>query len=82
MTKRKYNYPSIFIRKDGKLMKNKKRLIIDWRNDIKKNYLNEDIYKKLKLENNKLKIENNSLKLDIKMYENALEEWVLIAQNN
>jgi hypothetical protein len=72
--KRKYNYPTKLINKNGKLNKSKKKQIYKWRKDIKDNYLNEDIYTKLKLENEKLKS-------DIKDYQDALETWVLIAQN-
>jgi len=72
--KRKYNYPSKLINKNGKLNKSKKKQIYNWRKDIKDNYLNEDIYTKIKLENEKLKS-------DIEDYQNALETWVLIAQN-
>ena len=72
--KRKYNYPSKLFNKNGKLNKSKKKQIYDWRKDIKDNYLNEDIYTKIKLENEKLKS-------DIEDYQNALETWVLIAQN-
>lgn len=71
---RLYSYPSNFIRKDGKLMKNKKRKIITWRNNIKKNYLNIDKYTELLLE-------NNSLKNTIIEYQNALEDWVLFSQS-
>jgi hypothetical protein len=72
--KHKYNYPTKLINKNGKLNKSKKKQIYKWRKDIKDNYLNEDIYTKLKLENEKLKS-------DIKDYQDALETWVLIAQN-
>ena len=71
---RKYNYPSKYIKKDGKLKKNMKKKIYNWRKDIKENYLNEDIYTNLKLKN--LKLEES-----IKDYQEALETWVLIAQN-
>jgi hypothetical protein len=71
---RKYNYPSKYIKKDGKLKKNMKKKIYEWRKDIKENYLNEEIYTNLKLKN--LKLEES-----IKDYQEALETWVLIAQN-
>ena len=71
---RKYNYPIKYIKKDGKLKKNMKRKIYNWRKDIKDNYLNEEIYTNLKLKN--LKLEES-----IKDYQEALEIWVLIAQN-
>ena len=51
-----------------------KKKIYNWRKDIKENYLNEEIYTNLKLKN--LKLEES-----IKDYQEALETWVLIAQN-
>tara|TARA_B110001469_G_scaffold122989_1_gene134388 strand:+ start:6589 stop:6855 length:267 start_codon:yes stop_codon:yes gene_type:complete len=69
-----YSYPKKYIRKDGKLMKNRKRQIQTWRYDIKKNYLNIDKYTELKLE-------NKILKDNIIDYQIALEIWVLIAQS-
>jgi len=73
MKQRKYRYPSNMIRKDGRLMKNKKRQILSWRQNIQINYLNVDKYTDLLLE-------NKQLQTSIKEYQIALEEWVLCAQ--
>lgn len=73
MKQRKYRYPLNMIRKDGRLMKNKKRQILSWRQNIKINYLNVDKYTDLLLE-------NKQLQTSIKEYQIALEEWVLCAQ--
>ena len=70
---RKYDYPKQYIRKNGLLKKNRRKEIYKWRRDIQKNYLNQNIY-------TKLKIEILKLKLDIKQYQEALEEWVLMYQ--
>ena len=51
-----------------------RKKIYNWRKDIKENYLNQDMYTKLKLENEKLK-------QNIIDYQDALETWVLVAQN-
>jgi mRNA-degrading endonuclease RelE of RelBE toxin-antitoxin system len=75
MTLHKYKYPDKFIKKNGKLKKTMRKQISNWRKDIKENYLNQDMYTKLKLENEKLK-------QDIIDYQDALEIWVLVAQNN
>tara|TARA_B110000858_G_C17784311_1_gene466378 strand:+ start:36 stop:263 length:228 start_codon:yes stop_codon:yes gene_type:complete len=75
MTLHKYKYPDKFIKKNGKLKKTMRKQISNWRKDIKENYLNQDMYTKLKLENEKLK-------QDIIEYQDALETWVLVAQNN
>lgn len=74
MTLQKYNYPAKFIKKNGKLKKTMRKKIYNWRKDIKENYLNQDMYTKLKLENEKLK-------QNIIDYQDALETWVLVAQN-
>jgi hypothetical protein len=74
MTLHKYKYPTKFIKKNGKLKKTMKKKIYNWRKDIKENYLNQDMYTKLKLENEKLK-------QNIIDYQDALETWVLVAQN-
>lgn len=70
---RKYDYPKQYIRKNGLLKKNRRKEIYKWRQDIQKNYLNQNIY-------TKLKIEIFKLKLDIKQYQEALEDWVLMYQ--
>tara|TARA_B110000503_G_scaffold55737_1_gene89404 strand:+ start:456 stop:692 length:237 start_codon:yes stop_codon:yes gene_type:complete len=70
---RKYDYPKQYIRKNGLLKKNRRKEIYKWRRDIQKNYLNQNIY-------TKLKIEIFKLKLDIKQYQEALEDWVLMYQ--
>jgi hypothetical protein len=70
---RKYDYPKQYIRKNGLLKKNRRKEIYKWRRDIQKNYLNQNIY-------TKLKIEILKLKLDIKQYQEALEDWVLMYQ--
>mgnify|MGYP006118062293 FL=1 len=70
---RKYDYPKQYIRKNGLLKKNRRKEIYKWRQDIQKNYLNKNIY-------TKLKIEIFKLKLDIKQYQEALEDWVLMYQ--
>ena len=75
MTLHKYKYPDKFIKKNGKLKKTMRKQISNWRKDIKENYLNQDMYTKLKLENEKLK-------QDIIDYQDALETWVLVAQNH
>lgn len=72
--KRKYNYPNNYIKKNGTLKKNMKKKIYYWRKDIKENYFNEEIYTNLKLQNLKLKE-------SIIDYQEALETWVLAAQN-
>ena len=74
MNQRKYRYPSYMIRKNGKLMKNRKKQILYWRNNIKKNYLNVDKYTDLIIENKQLNIENTQCK-------DALCEWVLLYQS-
>ena len=71
--KRKYQYPNDFITIKGTLKKNKKRKVNEWIQDMK-NY-------DMKSYNN-FKLENYYLKKQIKNYSEALEEWVLIAQNN
>ena len=70
---RKYDYPKQYIRKNGLLKKNRRKEIYKWRRDIQKNYLNQNIY-------TKLKIEIFKLKLDIKQYQESLEDWVLMYQ--
>ena len=67
---RKYNYPINFLTKRGVLKKNRLKQIYKWRETIKIKELNEVL------------IENYNLKKTIEYYQNALEEWVLIAQNN
>lgn len=73
--KRKYEYPITYIKKNGTLNKNKKKSIYIWRRDIQKNHSTIKGY-------NKLKLENFNLKENIKNYIEALECWVLLAQNN
>ena len=68
--KRKYNYPINFLTKRGVLKKNRLKQIHKWRETIKMKKLNEVL------------IENYNLKKTIVYYQNALEDWVLIAQNN
>ena len=70
---RKYDYPKQYVRKNGLLKKNRRKEIYKWRRDIQKNYLNQNIY-------TKLKIEIFKLKLDIKQYQESLEDWVLMYQ--
>ena len=85
--KRKYEYPKEYITKKGKLKKNYKRKINDWKkkmnNQTKENY-NEIMLKNhyLKKENNSLIIHNDYLKNQNDDYAEALENWVLIAQNS
>jgi len=67
---RKYNYPINFLTKRGVLKKNRLKQIYKWRETIKIKELNEVL------------IENYNLKKTIEYYQNALEESVLIAQNN
>jgi len=67
---RKYNYPINFLTKRGVLKKNRLKQIYKWRETIKIKELNEVL------------VENYNLKKTIEYYQNALEEWVLIAQNN
>ena len=67
---RKYNYPINFLTKRGVLKKNRLKQIYKWRETIKIKELNEVL------------IENYNLKKTIEYYQSALEEWVLIAQNN
>ena len=68
--KRKYNYPINFLTKRGVLKKNRLKQIHKWRETIKMKELNDVL------------IENYNLKKTIVYYQNALEDWVLIAQNN
>jgi hypothetical protein len=72
MYQRKYKYPKDLITKRGTLNKNKKRKVNEWIQDMKK--FNMQSY-------NELKLENYFLKAQVKDYSDALEEWVLIAQN-
>ena len=67
---RKYNYPINFLTKRGVLKKNRLKQIYKWRETIKIKELNEVL------------VENYNLKKTIEYYQSALEEWVLIAQNN
>ena len=68
MVKRKYDYPTDFITNKGVLKRNKLKQIYKWRENINKKKLTEVL------------IENYNLKKTIKCYQDALEEWVLIAQ--
>jgi len=52
------------------LKKNRLKQIYKWRETIKIKELNEVL------------VENYNLKKTIEYYQSALEEWVLIAQNN
>ena len=70
--KRKYQYPIEFITKHGALNKNKKKKINEWIQDMK-NYDMKSY--------NELKLENYFLKMQIKDYSEALDDWVLVAQN-
>jgi len=67
---RKYNYPINFLTKRGVLKKNRLKQIYKWRETIKIKKINDVL------------VENYNLKKTIEYYQNALEEWVLIAQNN
>ena len=68
MVKRKYDYPTDLITNKGVLNKNKLKQIYKWRENINKKKLTEVL------------IENYNLKKTIECYQDALEEWVLIAQ--
>ena len=66
---RKYDYPADYICKRGALKKNRPKQIYNWRKNIKNKKVNEVL------------LENYDLKKSIKSYQEALEEWVLYAQN-
>lgn len=75
MTKyqRKYKYPKEYITKKGTLKKNHKKKINTWLQKLKNQ--TPETY-------NELMLDNHFLQKQVQDYADALEIWVLIAQNN
>ena len=70
---RKYKYPKEFVTKRGTLKKNHKKQINNWLQKVK--HQTPETY-------NNLMLENYFLQKQVKEYSDALEDWVIIAQNN